>query len=40
MIDEERYRIDILRKMQATRSALARVEDALLKDQLQLMSTG
>ena len=32
MIDEERYCIDILQQMQAIKSALARVEDAILKD--------
>lgn len=32
MIDEERYCIDILHQMQAIKSALARVEDAVLKD--------
>lgn len=32
MIEEERYCIDILQQMQAIRSALARVEDAILKD--------
>ena len=32
MIDEDRYCIDILQQMQAIKSALARVEDAVLKD--------
>lgn len=32
MIEEERYCIDILHQMQAIKSALARVEDAILKD--------
>lgn len=32
MIDEERYCIEILQQMQAIRSALAKVEDAILKD--------
>jgi DNA-binding FrmR family transcriptional regulator len=32
MIEEERYCIDILQQMQAIRAALARVEDAILKD--------
>ena len=32
MIDEERYCIDILQQIQAIESALARVEDAVLKD--------
>ena len=32
MIDEERYCIDILQQIQAIKSALARVEDAILKD--------
>ena len=32
MIDDERYCIDILQQMQAIKSALARVEDAILKD--------
>ena len=32
MIEEERYCIDILQQMQAIRVALARVEDAILKD--------
>ena len=32
MINEERYCIDILQQMQAIRAALARVEDAILKD--------
>lgn len=32
MIKEERYCIDILHQMQAIKSALARVEDAILKD--------
>ena len=32
MIDEERYCIDVLQQMQAIKSALARVEDAILKD--------
>lgn len=32
MIEEERYCIDILQQMQAIKSALAKVEDAILKD--------
>lgn len=32
MIEEERYCIDILQQIQAIKSALARVEDAILKD--------
>jgi DNA-binding FrmR family transcriptional regulator len=32
MIEEERYCIDILHQMQAIKSALAKVEDAILKD--------
>ncbi len=32
MIDEERYCIEILQQMQAIKSALAKVEDAILKD--------
>lgn len=32
MINEERYCIDILQQMQAIKSALAKVEDAILKD--------
>ena len=32
MIEEERYCIDILQQVQAIKSALARVEDAILKD--------
>lgn len=32
MIEEERYCIDILHQIQAIKSALARVEDAVLKD--------
>ena len=32
MIEDERYCIDILQQMQAIKSALARVEDAVLKD--------
>ena len=32
MIDEERYCIDILQQIQAIKSALTRVEDAVLKD--------
>ena len=32
MIEEERYCIDILQQTQAIKSALARVEDAILKD--------
>jgi CsoR family transcriptional regulator, copper-sensing transcriptional repressor len=32
MIDEERYCIDILQQMQAIKSALSKVEDAILKD--------
>lgn len=32
MIEEERYCIDVLQQIQAIRAALARVEDAILKD--------
>ena len=32
MIEEERYCIDILHQVQAIKSALAKVEDAILKD--------
>lgn len=32
MIEEERYCIDILHQLQAIKSALARVEDAILND--------
>ena len=32
MIDEERYCIDVLQQLQAVKSALAKVEDAVLKD--------
>ncbi|WP_008295273.1 metal-sensitive transcriptional regulator [Congregibacter litoralis] len=32
MIENERYCIDILQQMRAIKSALARVEDAVLKD--------
>lgn len=32
MIEEERYCIDTLQQMQAIKSALAKVEDAILKD--------
>lgn len=32
MIEEERYCIDVLQQIQAVKSALARVEDAVLKD--------
>lgn len=32
MIEEERYCIDILQQVQAIKSALAKVEDAILKD--------
>lgn len=32
MVTEERYCIDILHQMQAIKAALARVEDAILKD--------
>ena len=32
MIEEERYCIDILQQMQAIKSALGKVEDAILKD--------
>ena len=32
MIEEERYCIDILHQLQAIKSALARVEDAILSD--------
>lgn len=34
MIDEERYCIDILQQMQAIKSAMAKVEDAILKDHM------
>ena len=32
MIEDERYCIEILQQMQAIKSALAKVEDAILKD--------
>ena len=32
MIEDERYCIDVLQQVQAIKSALARVEDAILKD--------
>ena len=32
MIDEERYCIDVLQQLQAVKAALAKVEDAVLKD--------
>lgn len=32
MIEDERYCIDILQQMQAIKSALSKVEDAILKD--------
>ncbi len=32
MIEEERYCIDVLQQVQAVKSALAKVEDAILKD--------
>lgn len=32
MIDEERYCIDILQQIQAIKSAISKVEDAVLKD--------
>ena len=32
MIEDERYCIDILQQMQAIKSALGKVEDAILKD--------
>ena len=32
MIEEERYCIDILNQLQAIKAALAKVEDAILKD--------
>ncbi|MCR9259463.1 MAG: metal-sensitive transcriptional regulator [Pseudomonadaceae bacterium] len=32
MIEEERYCIDVLQQIQAIKSALAKVEDAILKD--------
>ena len=32
MIEEDRYCIDILQQIQAIKAALARVEDAILKD--------
>ncbi len=35
MIEEERYCIDILQQMQAVKSALGKVEDAILKQHTQ-----
>lgn len=32
MIDEDRYCIDVLQQLQAVKAALAKVEDAVLKD--------
>ncbi len=32
MLEDERYCIDVLQQVQAIKSALARVEDAILKD--------
>ena len=32
MLEEERYCVDILQQVQAIKSALAKVEDAILKD--------
>ncbi len=32
MIDEERYCIDVLQQIQAIKSAISKVEDAVLKD--------
>jgi DNA-binding FrmR family transcriptional regulator len=32
MVEEERYCIDVLQQVQAIKSALAKVEDAILKD--------
>lgn len=32
MIEQERYCIDVLQQLQAVKAALARVEDAVLKD--------
>jgi DNA-binding FrmR family transcriptional regulator len=34
MIEEDRYCIDILQQMQAVKSALAKIEDAILKDHM------
>lgn len=34
MIEDDRYCIDILQQMQAVKSALAKVEDAILKDHM------
>lgn len=34
MIDEERYCIDILQQIQAIKSAMAKVEDLILKDHM------
>ena len=40
MIDDDRYCIDILTQLQAIRSALARVENALIKDHLEQCVVG
>ena len=40
MIDEDRYCIDILTQVRAARSALARVESALLKEHLEQCVVG
>jgi CsoR family transcriptional regulator, copper-sensing transcriptional repressor len=40
MIDEDRYCIDILTQLQAIRSALGRVENALIKDHLEQCVVG
>ena len=40
MIDEDRYCIDILTQVQAIRSALARVESALIKDHMEQCVVG
>ena len=40
MIDEDRYCIDILTQMQAIRSALGRVESAMIKDHMEQCVVG
>ena len=40
MIDDDRYCIDILTQVRAIRSALARVENALIKDHLKQCVVG
>ena len=40
MIDDDRYCIDILTQVRAVRSALARVENALIKDHLEQCVVG